>query len=352
MYNGVSMTWEPRSSPQPSLESCRRKDRSPRKDERERTKIAAFRTRNQHALTADPERVWKVPEPLDIHEVRVDDDTFVVLRRHGNPDGPRLVLSHGNGLAIDLYYPFWSLLAEDFDLIVYDLRNHGWNTVSSLEDHNVPSLVRDHDRILQAIDRRFGDKPKAGVFHSVSALTTLLSPAKGSGLSALVLFDPPLCRPGVSYEEFDAAAIRTAAMTRRRTELFQSIEQFTDLLSFVPTFYHSVPGVFDLAARATLRKRAQGGGYELRCPREYEAQIVDYASAFAVLVDFDEFRCPIKVIGADPTLPYSYLPTFDLSHVLTVDYDFLPETTHFLQLEQPEACAESVREFLDLVGQG
>ena len=144
--------------------------------------------------------------------------------------------------------------------------------------------------------------------------------------------------------------MRTAALTRRRTQLFKSTDQFADLLSFLPTFYRSVPGTFDLAARTTLRERVQGDGYELRCPREYEAQIVDYASAFAVLVDFDEFHCPIKVVGADPTLPYSYLPTFDLSHVLTVDYDFLPETTHFLQLEQPRACAESVREFLDLIG--
>ena len=303
-------------------------------------------------MTTDSQPIWKLPEPLAIRQVDVDDDTVVILRRHGNPSGPRLVLSHGNGLAIDLYYPFWSLLADDFDLVVYDLRNHGWNALSPLEDHNVPTLVRDHDRILEAIDTHFGDKPKAGVFHSVSALTTLLSPAKGSGLSALVLFDPPLCRPGASYEEFDAAAMRTAAMTRRRTELFQSVDQFADLLSFVPTFYRSVPGTFDLAARTTLRERKQRDGYELRCPRDYEAQIVDYASAFAVLVDFDAFHCPIKVVGADPTLPYSYLPTFDLSHVLTVDYDFLPETTHFLQLEQPDACAESVREFLDLVGAG
>ena len=300
-------------------------------------------------MTIEEQPIWEVPEPLSVREVRVDENTHVVLRRHGNPSGPRLVLSHGNGLAIDLYYPFWSLLTDDFDLIVYDLRNHGWNAISPLEDHNVPTLVRDHDRILEAIDRHFGTKPKAAVFHSVSALTALLSPAKGSGFSALVLFDPPLCRPGTSYEEFDAAAMRTAAMTRRRTELFQSTDQFADLLSFVPTFYRSVPGTFDLAARTTLQKRKQGDGYELRCPREYEAQIVDYASAFAVLVDFDEFQCPIKVVGADPTLPYSYLPTFDLSHVLTVDYDFLPETTHFLQLEQPQACVELVREFLSLI---
>ena len=35
------------------------------------------------------------------------DGGVVTLRRHGNPNGPRLVLSHGNGLAVGLYYPFW-----------------------------------------------------------------------------------------------------------------------------------------------------------------------------------------------------------------------------------------------------
>ena len=58
------------------------------------------------------ETVWEVPEPTAVHDVRVDDETVITLRRHGNPEGPRLVLSHGNGLAIDLYYPFWSLLGR------------------------------------------------------------------------------------------------------------------------------------------------------------------------------------------------------------------------------------------------
>ena len=60
------------------------------------------------------------------------------------------------------------------------------------------------------------------------------------------------------------------------------------------------------------------------------------------MVELEKLRSPTKVIGADPTLPFSYLPTLDLSHILTVDYDFVPETTHFLQLEEPERlCRQS-----------
>ena len=158
----------------------------------------------------------------------MDDETIITLRRHGNPSGPRLVMSHGNGLSTDLYYPFWSLLADDYDIIAYDLRNHGWNSASSMQDHNLPTLVHDHDVIMEAIDAHYGEKPKVRVVHSISALTTLL---------------------------------------------------------------------------------------------------------FANL-------------GADPTLPYSYLPTLDLRDVFTVNYDFLPESTHLLQLEQTGRCAALVWEFL------
>ena len=299
-------------------------------------------------MTTTSENVWEIPEPLSTSEVRVDDDTVITLRRHGNPAGPRLVMSHGNGLAVDLYYPFWSLLTDDFDLVIYDMRNHGWNAVGTLQKHNIPTLVQDHDCILSAIDRRYGKKPQIGVFHSVSALVTLLSPTRGSGFSAYVLFDPPLCKPGDSYEAFDAAVKRTAALARRRTDRFHDREELVELLGFLPIFQRAVPGVFDLVARTTLRKCSSGQGYELRCPREYEAQIIEYARIFAVLVDFESISCPIKVLGADPTLPYSYLPTLDLSDVLSVDYDFLPEATHFLQLEQPENCVAAMREFIDM----
>lgn len=296
------------------------------------------------------EPVWEIPEPRAVCEVRLDADTVTTLRRYGNSDGPRLVLSHGNGLAIDLYYPFWSLLTDEFDLIVYDLRNHGWNTVGVRQRHNIPILIRDQERILEAIDRHYGNKPKIGVFHSVSALVTLFLSPQNNSLAAQVLFDPPLCKPGKSQIEFDDAVERNAARTRRRADRFQTREDFVELLRSVPAFTRVVPGVCDLIARTTLRPSANGEGYELRCPREYEAQIMDYVRGFSPLVDLATLACPTKVMGADPTLPFAYLPTLDLSDVMAVEYDFLPETTHYLQLEDPKECVAVVREFLQQNG--
>ena len=291
------------------------------------------------------EAVWKVPEPLSAYDVQLDDHTVTTVRQHGNTMGPRLVLSHGNGLAIDLYFPFWSLLADDYELIVYDIRNHGWNGVDGRNDHNIPTLIHDHDLILDTIDRVYGNKITVGIFHSLSTIIPLMS--FSDLYSALVLFDPPLCKPGASQVELLAAAEKAAARIRRRGDRFKTKEEFADFLRYIPTFARVVPGVRELVADTTLRKTAEGNEYELRCPPEYEAQLMDYARSFFPLIDLDLLSCPTKIVGADPTLPYSYLPTFDFSNVMKVDYDFIPEATHFLQLEKPAECAAAIREFLD-----
>jgi len=301
------------------------------------------------------ERVWEIPRPLSTHEVRLDDHTVITLRRHGNPAGPRLVLCHGSGLAVDLYVPFWSLLTDDFDLVVYDLRNHGWNAVGARELHNMPTLIKDHARILDAIDRHCGTRPKIGIYHSVSALISLLwsstadpppSP-ENSPLAAQVLLDPTLCKPGVTQVELEEAAQRAASMIRRRGYRFDAREDFEELLGYVPAFTRVLPGVRELMARTTLRRSADGQGYELRCPRDYEAQVMEFTRIYCVLVDYGTLPCPTKVIGADPTLPYAYLPTLDLGDMTEVDYDFVPEATHLLPLEKPQECVALIREFLE-----
>ncbi len=289
--------------------------------------------------------VWEIPEPVSVCDVRLDEHTVTTVRQHGNASGPRLVLSHGNGLAIDLYYPFWSLLADDHELIVYDLRNHGWNSVDRPRDHNIPTLIRDHDLVFETIDGVYGSKPTVGVFHSVSSIIPLLS--FSNPYSGLVLFDPPLCKPGKNQIELHNAAEQAAARIRNRGHRFRTREEFADFLRYIPSFTRVVPGVRELMAETTLRPTADGDGFELRCPCEYEAQLMDYARCFFELVDLDLVSCPVKIVGADPTLPYSYLPTFDLSYLMKVDYDFIPEATHFLQLEQPEECAAAVRDFVN-----
>ena len=240
------------------------------------------------------------------------------------------------------------MLADDYELIVYDLRNHGWNSVGAAKDHNIPTLVRDHDIILDRIEGIFGSKPTVGVFHSLSTIVPLLSLTEP--YSALVLFDPPLCKPGASQVELHSAAEQAATKIRRRGQRFKTREAFAELLRYTPAFARVAPDVRDLMAQTTLRLAESGQEYELRCPREYEAQLMDYARSFFPLIELKLIPCPAKIIGADPMLPYSYLPTLDFRDIMEVDYDFIPEATHLLQLEKPEECATAVLEFLNSNG--
>ena len=301
---------------------------------------------------------WHLPKPLSTTDVVVDHETRITVRRHGNPLGPRLVLGHGNGLAIDLYYPFWSEFLNEYELVVFDLRNHGWNERTSKDNHNVISLVSDLDHVMFKVEEQYGKKPIVGVFHSLSALVALLYSSgliaeklklRWRGFNALVLFDPPMYRPGQSHAEFDEAVELRARQVGKRAYRFKSREQLVELLDFSPSYSRLVSGAKELMASAILKKSDDQPGYELRCPPDYEAKIVGFFRAFADQVDLDKLPCPVHVIGSDPLLPSSYLPTVDLSHMLHVDFDFLPDTTHYMQIEKPKECARFLREFLSSV---
>ena len=62
------------------------------------------------------------------------------------------------------------------------------------------------------------------------------------------------------------------------------------------------------------------------------------------------FHIALKAIGADPSVQYSFLPGLDLRILAKFDYDFLPDKTHFLQLEAPEDCADLTVRFLERHG--
>ncbi len=290
---------------------------------------------------------YEVPEPLAAFDATMADGAVLTVRRHGNPDGPRMVLSHGNGQSVDGYYPYWSLLTDRFDLFVYDLRNHGQNPVGDQEAHSIGTFGGDCGGVLRAIDQRFGEKPAIGVYHSVSALGALLHAQQTDDFATLVLFDAPVCKPGLTPEQMGVRFERGATGTRRRPDRFESREALAESLRRNPMYQRVRPGVPDLLADTVLRPAADGAGYELACPKEYEAQAYDGAERWCVQVDLAALRCPIKVIGSDPTTPFSFFPGVDLSELIDANYDFIPETTHFLQLEEPEQCAALTIEFLE-----
>ena len=294
---------------------------------------------------------WEIPTPIAVAEVEMDDGTKIVLRRYGNPNGTRLVLSHANGFGTDAYYPFWSLLLERFDVVLFDFRNHGWNRVGSQTKHSIPTFLRDLTRVSKGIARDFGSKKMIGVFHSLSAQTAMIEACSGeSSFDALVLFDPFICPAGCHPEHRDRLQGTMKTMVdaaRRRRASFDSLDSFSDRLKNSPAFAQLLPGVAELLARVTLRAATDGTGYVLRCPPKYEAFIAEQGYRYAESADVKALSCPVKVIGSDPLSKHSYLPTVAMDEILALDYDFIPETTHFLQLEEPEMCVSAMMEFVE-----
>src|SRR5580700_1151117 len=112
-----------------------------------------------------------IPKPHAVFEAVMDDGAIIRMRRHGVADAPRLVLSHGNGLAIDGYFSFWGRLLDRYEVIVYDFRNHGQNPLHHPANHQWKMFIHDDERVWNVIRARWGAAPMAGVFHSLSAVT-------------------------------------------------------------------------------------------------------------------------------------------------------------------------------------
>ena len=295
-------------------------------------------------------KAWEIPEPADVLEVPTAEGSVIHVRRHGVPHGPRLLLTHGNGMAADAYFPFWGGLTDRFDLFVHDLRNHGWNPVGRLEDHRIANLIDDGGRVAEAIERQFGSKPLTGVFHSLSGLVGLWQSIAGViRFDAIVAFDLPLVPPGQVRSDLERVGQHLARMARKRRSSYATRDAFARRLARMPVFNRLQARDFDLIARTTLRDRVDGG-YELRCPPEYEAQMFGEYYSWSSITETRDAPCPVKAISADPTISGTYLPGEGMEELVHVDYDFVPETSHLHQIEAPDQCREAMLEFLDEIG--
>ena len=96
--------------------------------------------------------------PSRVFEVDLDDGATVCVRAYGR--GPRLVTSHGNGLAIEAYRPFWSLLVDRYQVVMFDFRHHGLSSPYRGPIGNWPQFIADFGPILAAIEhaRKVGTK--------------------------------------------------------------------------------------------------------------------------------------------------------------------------------------------------
>ncbi len=299
---------------------------------------------------------FELPAPSMIFDVALDDGAKIRMRRHGNPNGVRLLLAHGNGFAADAYYPYWRHLLAHFDLLVFDFRNHGQNVPAVPSHHTYEQLTRDLERVVQDVKARLGEKPTAGIFHSMSGRTAMKHAIEiGWRWDALVLFDPPNLPPPdhPAYATMAAFEKRLTAWARGRRRRFAAIEELTAEYLQSRASARWVDGAHDLMARSVLRKSADDSGYELVCDPENEATIYAQALMLNLWPAAAEFGGPVKLIGCDPNVKGG-APTGAANQALGVegryDYSFVDNTGHLLQIEKPEECVRVTLDFLAKCG--
>ena len=277
------------------------------------------------------------------------DGSTISVRRHGNPNGPRILMGHGVGLAIDAYERFWSRFTEDFDIVVFDMRNHGLNELTDLDSYEMPTHVEDLRCVVSEIAGLWGEKELHGVCHSFSAVAALLLDASESTFSSLVAIDPPLGPPNLDEAQIKRLITMGNLMERvalRRKASFASVDEYVANLRTTKIFALLPDDALESLAAATLREDDDTDQFLLRCPPKYEAKMYKQLFHWSPQVNFDKINCPVKVIGADPTLNYSFLPSLDLAEITRIEYDFVPDSTHLLQLESPDPAADLTLDFL------
>jgi pimeloyl-ACP methyl ester carboxylesterase len=303
-----------------------------------------------------PTPALQIPAPAESFDVTVADGAVFKVRRHGNPGGFRLYVSHGNGFAVDAYYPFWSLLCDRFDVVLFDMRNHGRNPPAGFDGHNYHRMSHDIGQVVEASETRFGAAPKAGVFHSMSGRAAMKHAVEVDWIwDALVLFDPPNVplKDHPLYSAMRTFELRLVEFAANRQAQFEDVSQLAAYYAESRAHQKWVAGAHDLMACSVLRHDGTLGTWCLTCPPEYEASIYLAALTMDLWPGAGQYGGPVKLIGADPDFDKGP-PTGPANAALAAeggyDYQSIPGTGHMLQLEKPSECVDAAIAFLEAYG--
>jgi pimeloyl-ACP methyl ester carboxylesterase len=284
------------------------------------------------------------------------DGAIVRVRRYVHGGGPRLIASHGNGFAIEAYWPFLSQFSDRYELVIFDLRNHGQNPLHLLRNHRIERFVSDFEATLRAIQTHYGVRQTVGIFHSISSITALLHALRHSWQwDALVVVDPPLVPPPGHhlYTLAHAAELRLSDWASSRPERFDSPEDLANILANARTNVRWRANVPELMAKAVLRKAGDAGGWSLACPGTFEAQVYADNANLNLGPALSALEGPLMFACADPTAPSAWSPAkvnSAFQHIHGHTYHAFEGAGHMLQLEEPELVGERIQRFLGEAG--
>ena len=269
---------------------------------------------------------------------------------------PLIVFSHGTGLHSQSYLPFLEALTEVADVITWDLRGHGFSTVpaNSSQLTSWTLFFSDLNILLEHLAR-----PVILVGHSLGAVCSLgcagqypkwvrgvfaidpvlLDPFQGLGMLMLKMFGKQHTFP-------------LAAGAKRRRASFENIQSAYDSYRNKRTFVNwteaSFQGYIDGAFKTVDANTSQQGKHTvtLRCSPDWES------ATFASVVNWPWSIFPNKQLPAQFLLAEKQSTCSQRSRRLLKqirpcwEQHVLPNSNHFLTMEQPLEVAQAVSEFV------
>lgn len=293
------------------------------------------------------------PTPAETFVARMTDGVEILVRRYNIGKGPCLAITHANGFAIDGYRCFWEPLLEHFELALFDMRNHGRNRPTGADGHDYLQLACDVGSLQAAIKSRLSPgQGLVGVFHSMSARSAMKHATEMGGTwDALLLFDPPNVPPRTHrlYEATRSFELKLVDWACNRPDTFASADDMVKNFRESRGSRRWVPQAVEDMGRAVVRRDESSGNWVLTCQRELEASIYLAALTIHLWPHASKYRCPFKLIGADPDLKGN-APTGVANQALAQEngyvYESIPGAGHLLQIERPEECRQAMLSFL------
>lgn len=282
-------------------------------------------------------------------ELAFDGESLV--RHYVNPDRPRLLFCHGTGLASDCFRPFWERFSANYDLVVMDLRGHGWNVAGNAAISS-ELLVADLCVVVREIRERLDAAPMFGVFHSISGVVALRAAIDGADLDGLLLFEPPLA-PAERGAGFVKVSDEVANSTIRRRALFSSPVEFAERLAVSPIMQGISGSIIKQFAEALLVPREDG--WVLRCSPSVEAELYRNNHDLALWRDAARLNVPVLIqsgAGPHPTDNYSAGAASSVATEFVASLMQVGQSSHFGWIVYPEMWADLCHTYLTSLKSG
>jgi pimeloyl-ACP methyl ester carboxylesterase len=264
----------------------------------------------------------------------------------GDPDRPvDVVFMHANGFNAMTYRQILAPLAAELHVLAIDAQGHG-RSPPRVPEGSLRSWAVYAEDLAGVLDH-LGGPPRVLAGHSMGGAVSILTAAmRPQQVRALALFDPVmlprpqterLAAPGAEPDKIGGAV---AAATRRRRAVFASRAEAIDS--------YRGRGAFKGWSEAMLADYAldgfrewPDGQVELTCTPQWEA------ANFAALAHdpwaaLERLRIPVAILRPEHEATCDLADPGELAPGPKVRIITVPETTHFLPMQRPDAVRRTI----------